>query len=116
MLTQYKITGNVALTAYLSTYLIPNTTGINVISTDTLYTATGITPIKKPIKMQIAFSKLKLRNVPIISFYPVQEVSTLESIFCSKRYHEIVLLHHWLAKFNSIFDWVEGKTSGLAGD
>jgi len=57
-LTEYKITWNVALAAYLSTYLIPNTTDINLISTDKLYTATGITPIKKPIDKPIALSTL----------------------------------------------------------
>ena len=57
-LTEYKITWNVALAAYLSTYLIPNTADINLISTDTLYTATGITPIKKPIDKPIALSTL----------------------------------------------------------
>ena len=61
--------------ACLSTCLIPNTTDINVISTGTLYSATGITPTKKPIDKPIALSKLKLWDAPIISLLPHTLVS-----------------------------------------
>jgi hypothetical protein len=41
-----------------------------MISTGTLYSATGITPTKKPIDKPIALFKLKLWDAPIISFLP----------------------------------------------